>query len=440
MTTMQIDLTPERFDEGPALERVAFGKLSIKADGHLLTAAIHVDGDDGRHYDSGPYISGYHLAEWLVWNWWRLRWEPRRSPSSTANWGWDLAHCLPAAGVGYHWPGITIWSDGFQCSLTSASSDQSDTPLFYYLGALEGRPITVPAMAFESAVDRLASTVLERLSAASFAETNLQAIWKDLCLERSDPEISRFRRLEALLGFDPDEIAEEHIGERLKDGQYLGESALDELATGAAGNMLSAKQIDDATKTAGNDMNPDDAFCLASPVGMLWGQTAAWHIGIATAKAVRQQAGLAAQPITDDMLANLGGMDDAAITSDHSTNSLSWIFHLQQNSARVALRPRWRTGRRFDIARLIGDRLFADSGFTTYEVLSPATRSYSYRQKAQRAFAAELLSPWEAVHDMLDNDRSEENQEQIADHFAVSPLTIRTLLMNNEGYDREFYG
>ena len=440
MTTMQIDLTPARFDQGPALERVAFGKLELTAAGHLLTAAIRVDDDDARHYDSGPYISGYHLAEWLVWNWWRLRWEPRLAPGSPAGFEWNLAHCLPAAGEGYHWPDITIWSDGFQSSLTSTGSDQSDTPLFYYLGALEGRPITVPTVDFESAVDRFVDAVLQRCHDANLSDTNLHTLWNDLQQERNDPEIGRFRRLEALLGFDPDEKGDEYISNLLKNADLVGENALSELATGAAHNMLSAHQIAAATKSAGNDLNPDDAFRLAAPVTMPWGQTPAWRIGAATAKAVRQQAGLAAQPVTDHMLTCLGGMDDATVASDRSSDSLSWVFHLPPNRPRVVLRPRQHTGRRFDVARLIGDRLFSDSGFTARENLSPATRSYTYRQKAQRAFAAELLSPWETVRAMLANDRSAENQEQIAEHFAVSPLTIHTLLMNHEGYAPGFYG
>ena len=85
------------------------------------------------------------------------------------------------------------------------------------------------------------------------------------------------------------------------------------------------------------------------------------------------------------------------------------------------------------MARLIGDRLFCENSFTHAEPLSPATRSYSYRQKAQRAFAAELLSPWDVVRVMLEDDSSPENQEQVGEHFSVSPLTISTLLVNNEG-------
>ena len=435
MTAMQISLTPERFDEGPDLERAAFGKLEMTAAGRLLTEAISV-ADDGRHHNSGPYISGYHLAEWLAWNWWRLRWEPR-VPCRKPSFDWNMAHCLPAVGEGYRWPDITIWSDGLRCSLTSAASDKLDTPSFYYLGASEGRPLTVPAMDFEAAVDQFVAVVLQRLCDESFADTNLQTTWHDLRLERSDPEIGRFRRIEALLGFNPDEVAEERINELLKDGQALGENALDELATGTAGDMLSARQIADATASAGFDMSVKDALRLDCRLGMEWGRPAAWRIGVAAANAVRQQADLSDRPVSDSRLADLAGMPAAAITSEQCTASLSWIFHPPQSPVRVALRPRWRTGRRFDAARLFGDRLFSDSGFIAPENLSPATLSDSYRQQAQRAFAAELLSPWAKVRAMLNNDYSEANQEQIAEHFGVSPLTIHTLLINNAGYHQD---
>lgn len=91
----------------------------------------------------------------------------------------------------------------------------------------------------------------------------------------------------------------------------------------------------------------------------------------------------------------------------------------------MALRSKWETGRRFELARLIGDRLFGGD-----RRLFPATRAYSYRQKAQRAFAVELLSPFEAVNEMLGNDDSEENQADVAQHYEVSPMMIRTLLVN----------
>jgi Zn-dependent peptidase ImmA (M78 family) len=69
--------------------------------------------------------------------------------------------------------------------------------------------------------------------------------------------------------------------------------------------------------------------------------------------------------------------------------------------------------------------------------LFPATRAYTYRQKVQRSFAAELLSPFDSVMHMLQGDYSLESQLDVAEHFQVSELTIRTQLVNHKILDRE---
>ncbi len=55
----------------------------------------------------------------------------------------------------------------------------------------------------------------------------------------------------------------------------------------------------------------------------------------------------------------------------------------------------------------------------------------------QRSFAAELLSPFESVESKLDGDYSMESQQDAAEYFQVSELTIRTLLVNHRRLDRE---
>ena len=167
---------------------------------------------------------------------------------------------------------------------------------------------------------------------------------------------------------------------------------------------------------------------------MQWGRTGAWRIGVPAAKAVRHLSDLSDQPITDTHLCDMAGMSDAAIASDQCTNIMLLVFQETDKPPQIALRQPRRTRRRFDVARLTGDRLFSESSFTHAEPLSPATRSFSYRQKAQLAFATELLSPWDAVRTTLEDDPSPENQGQVAEHFLVSPLTISTLVAKNEGH------
>ena len=106
----------------------------------------------------------------------------------------------------------------------------------------------------------------------------------------------------------------------------------------------------------------------------------------------------------------------------------SFTLRHPDESARIVLRKSsWKTGRRFDVARLLGDQL-ASAGL---ESLFPATHADTYRQKWQRAFAAELLCPFEPLRERLGGDLSDEGIEREAQHFGVSSLAVRTILVNN---------
>ena len=74
--SLNISMAFKPLDSGKAEERAAFGLLSIAANGRLLTEGARIGGRPVLR--DGPYVSGYPLAEWLVWNWWRLRWEAAR--------------------------------------------------------------------------------------------------------------------------------------------------------------------------------------------------------------------------------------------------------------------------------------------------------------------------------------------------------------------------
>ena len=198
---LKITLEPMPLDTGSDEEKAAFGQLQIKAGGRILTAGADFSGNEPG-YRPGPYISGYHLAEWLIWNWWRLRWEPRPDGQSRVNHEWQLAHCLAAVGEGYAWPNITISTGGQWTTLVSRPSPETASSLFRYSGA--GAAV-VPAADLESAIDEFAAFIVNRMDAAGLPDTNLHLLRQDLQSERNDPEKARFRRLEARLGYDPDE-------------------------------------------------------------------------------------------------------------------------------------------------------------------------------------------------------------------------------------------
>jgi hypothetical protein len=127
------------------------------------------------------------------------------------------------------------------------------------------------------------------------------------------------------------------------------------------------------------------------------------------------------------IIAMLAGTKVATITAKDDVRSAKLSFVLDEGAmdSRIVLWSFRQTGRRFNLARLIGDRLIDASG-----ALHPATRASTYRQKAQRAFAAELLSPFDAVDEFLAGDYSAERQDDAAGVFGLDPTVI---LVANSG-------
>ena len=102
--SLWIDATWERLDAGCPEERACFAAIGIWCYDRWLTEA-----EDAfvKIVRQKVHLSGYLLSEWLAWNWWRLRWEPRRKSTD-----WSMAHHMTTIGGGYVWPNITITSDG----------------------------------------------------------------------------------------------------------------------------------------------------------------------------------------------------------------------------------------------------------------------------------------------------------------------------------------
>ena len=437
---LTISLGPETLSTGLPEEQATFGLLAITANNHLLTGGEDTESRQLRH---GPYVPGYPLAEWFAWNWWRIRWELGRPSEDEAGSRWDFAHRMPAIGEGYAWPNITVFSDGIRSFLDSEPSGNPEGVLFRYFGA--PRRETVPAAELEIAVDGFVEDILSHLDRRELRATNLHRLWAELTEERENAEIARFRRLEAQLGCDPDEASEEAIQLRLLDAGALGDEALSEVAADTAfrglnpDSMISAEDIAEIAESSGFDSTPDHAVSLSDPSDLPQaGAVAAWRLGEQAARLVRDQEKLDGQPVADKMLSNFAGTTPNAVSDTYRhSKEISFALDRDDRYARLSLRSRWETGRRFELARLVGDRILANQSGPPTERLFPATRTYSYRQKMQRAFAAELLCPFASVDEMLSGDYSEDKQNDVAEHFSVSPMTIRTQLRNKRRIDEE---
>jgi hypothetical protein len=414
----------ERLDEGTPEERACFAAVSIQCNGQLLT-----EGHDGfvNRIRSGPLVSAYHLAEWLAWNWWRLRWEPRSNAPD-----WSLAHRMTTIGEGYVWPNITIFSDGERTALLARPTGPRPATGFRYIADCAA---VVPSPVFEQAVDEFAGQVLGQLQAESIRHTNLQRLWSELTAERRGRDATRRRKLEALLGCEPDEVDMATIDRLIADARLLGERAVEELAAGHAQGeeLMTAAHLRQLAASNGFTASPRDIAHLGAGSLRSPKDAPAWRLGAEAARALRAREGWGDGPISNDRLAELAGTTPAVLTDERPGPALSFALDTNETESRIVLRSRWPTTRRFELCRLLGDRIVGSpQGW-----LHAATRAHTYRQKMQRSFAAELLSPFEVVDRMLAGDYSSEAQQDVAQYFQVSELTIRTLLVIHHRLDRE---
>lgn len=420
---LSVDPAPLHDRTASALENATAGILAIEANGTVLTEGVPLGGKELR---PGPLISAYPLAEWLVWNWWRLRWEPASSSTTRA---WAFAHRLSSIGSGYRWPNVQIESDGALVRLSSTPSADPQ-PLFRYVGA--PRSEFIPAADFESAVDDFVEAVLTRLKRIP-GQSNVATIAGQVIRDRAEPDEACFRRLQAVLGHDPDQGPESAIRQRVSDADSLGDEASLELAAGAP--TVGLAELRDAARRTGFATNPGDGVDVGAMASTAnWGTTEAWRIGVHEARSLRAHVGANGNPISNLELADMVGVQTRAL-EDAPGSDFPLSFEWQESAeARIALRSNWETGRRFDLARLLADRVFFAGH---HERLRAVTRSYTYRQKAQRAFAAEFLAPIDAVDDYLAGDYGEDKQDEAARHFHVSSYTVRSLLVNNHHIGRD---
>ncbi len=410
-------------------DEATLGELGIHVGRTCLTQAVVVD-NETNETRNGANLSAYRLAEWLAWHWWRLRWEPERQRLRGLD--WSAAHDLACIGGGWLWPNITIKSDGERIVLHARSSREVQTEPLRYTTETNR---SVSATTFEEGIDDFVAKVLTRLEECNCRDTDLHSIWNDLNAERQDEEVSLYRRFEAYLGFNPDEAVPALIERLIEDGVVVG---LDAMSEAAADDHQSALRVRESARKFGFDTRPGDGVQSVSSLLSVdaRNQVPAWQVGVDVAHHLRGQEHFSDEPIPNTRLAELCGIRKKDLSMQESTRNIAFTFALDDEklqTGRVVLRPGREQERRFAIARLLADRILDENG----ELLHPATRAYTYRQKMQRAFAGEFLCPVESLLDFLNDDFSDEKQQDAAEHFNVSSQTVATLLVNNRYLDRE---
>lgn len=374
-------------------------------------------------------LSAYPLALWLASSWWRLNWEPLPPLGRQPSHDWRMAHEVGAADHGFVWPRVLFASDGEAISVWAAPTSTQGQSVRYLTG-LDG-PRSVALADFQQRVRELIQTVINRLDATDCAATDLASLWILLQEDQADPEAQRRRRLEAELGFDPEECPEHVLAAALTWQQRMGMSAFSELAPvfGAEDSNVGLSDIEQLVGADGVVGEPEVSSAQVEPLS----NGAPWQRGVHAARQLRVHLGNLSGPVRDKELTGLLGLPAEQVTD--------WKFS-ERHPVAVAMpignsrglkfvtRKKHPAARRFEFARFVADRLQQTNGATDWLASTDLATS---RQKYQRAFAAEFLCPIEALVDFLRGDYSEAAFEEAADHFRVGEQTVESLLVNN-GY------
>ena len=346
---LTLDIGWRSLDEGAPEERACFAAIDLRWNNIRLMEGHDTLTDT---LSAAPYLSGYLLAEWVAWNWWRLRWEPR-----TKRPDWGFAHRMSMIGGGYVWPNIEIFSDGKRTAViakpTNAESDASYRYIRDFAAISE-------AGEYETEIDRFIETVQDKLRMESVGETNLDRLWRDVRAERNDPVIAQQRKFEALLGAEPGEADHEVLRRLREDSLDLGEAAMSEVAAHHDGDIavLTAKALEQQAVRSGFDSSRRDGYRLPARTHLPGaGATAAWRLGVLAAETVRQGAGLDDGPVVDARLEDLAGMQGGALEAGAGDSRIAFALDGDADIGRVVFRSKWKTGRRFELARILGDRL-----------------------------------------------------------------------------------
>lgn len=407
-------------DYGDAIERVTLADLAIRVAGK---SATKLEDKAARTIRDASRLSAYHLARWLAANWWRLRWEP-----DSRGHDWLMSHQIGAAGGGYSWPNVTFLTDGSNITVRARPTDTVTDPV-RYLADFDER---IAVNDFEATVDDFVTRVLMRLDELGVAHSDLKDLWRELSAEREDPDVAAYRKLEALLSYDPGEAPEDFVMQLQEKTGSVGLNAVQEIA--AASKWEALQNITQLVQNEAHGSTPILVPNVEKLRRRISGETPEsllpWERASVAARIVRQEWDIAPGPLPTIRLAEILHFDPALIVNN-AGNKLPMEAAFRQpahgEKVNVLLKHARATSRRFGLGRLIADHITADSS----DHLLPATDAKTARQKFQRAFAQKFLCPPEDLRaELRGDDPSDDEIEEKAERYDVSEMVVRNILVD----------
>lgn len=291
-----------------------------------------------------------------------------------------------------------------------------------------------PAETFEAAVERFVDVVEARLATLLPQCRVLSELRSELAEERSSPSVAKVCRWQALAGIDPGDASDAWI--------KAAESLVEEAGPTAGNEIMSVlPKLGEDLRKAADVLQMMKTSSIAADLSWVGAATAttgrelSWQRGTRLAKEMRMRHGLGTDPLTNDTLSDLLSVPLPLPGQPMKSSPLSGGFRNGSRDGRTRIvwtnsRP---TSQRFFLAKMIGAALVLSPD----EHVVPVTTGDTALQKVERAFAQELLCPWEALDAFThEHGLDDDALTDAAEHFQVSELVVRYALVNHHKISR----
>lgn len=371
--------------------------------------------------------SAYHMAVWLLQNWWRLIYEPERDSLD-----WRMSHCLGAIGQGFLWPDMRFISDGAEMTICSRATDPSASQMVRYLNSIYE---TIALDEFKSKVLAFADAVIERLRETGTGTSLLHDLREDIRDEQADPESYHWRQIEALLGYDPDKASDKIVNEVIAESRKYGNDAINEVIVFSGGDSgATFEWLETKARSISSPFSVPDAVTLRQKIATIDASLLPWERAEEAARIARAQWSLPENPVSNHQLKELFSLKNGILTDSSTKAPMSIAFRNgESDQLQAVLTSPHEANRRFYLLRLVADNFYAPDS----DHLLPATKARTARQKFQRTFAQEFLCPSQELIAFIGNELSDDRLDDAAAYFNVSSLLIKSTLVNKGLLNRQ---
>lgn len=404
--------------------RATWASLSIRLHGRLLTEVLD---RSTRAVRSSVFLPLFPLAEWIVQNWWPLIFENER-PETAETVDFDRRHNLRWAREGFALPALRFVNLGDRIGV-DCEAHTIDGALLEFTKRGQG---CLPRSELISSLSALINAVVARLNDHGLPGTQLEEDWN--AIQAVDDDERVFCRSAGYLGLDPFAATDEQISTILSATSSLRADLREALfQTGTVAALIDqATQLRAAQESiAGDDRSFDFSASRRAALPDLRANLDPWESGYVYARDLRARwnGGRWKSKRLEDLAAHLS-LDrlDHALLREPVVTFLDGVVGLNgKGNPKFLIDKRRDDSRQFAFCRALFEHLTRATEFQTI------SRLKTDQQQANRAFAAEFLAPHEMLRDDLSGSLvSQDEVEDLADEYGVSPFVIRHQIENHQ--------